>query len=185
MSQIYKSLISGPVPPSVPTSFQTQNGTAVPIANVLIVHGTASSANNNNGIIAQGGVIGTGTANEVDITITNRATGQVTTTDATLTTIISFPLGGANTVYSATGTVTAISTATGDGASYDFSTAVKTNGVTATEIGSEYPTEFSDASIITSDIFVNVSGNNMLLQVQGVVATTIHWDAYFTFRQVS
>lgn len=49
MSQIYKSLISGPVPPAVPTSFKTDvqdnflfsagSGTSVPIANVEQIYG--------------------------------------------------------------------------------------------------------------------------------------------------
>ena len=44
MSQIIKSLLSGPVPPAVPTSFLLDDGnSAVPLANVLIVHGETGS----------------------------------------------------------------------------------------------------------------------------------------------
>lgn len=39
MSQIIKSLVSGPVPPAVPTQFTTDAGIAVPVANNINVFG--------------------------------------------------------------------------------------------------------------------------------------------------
>ena len=130
-------------------------------------------------------VVGTGTANELDVVITNRATAQITTIDATLTPIITLPLGATQAVFSVGGTVTVIIPSTGAGASYDFSAAIKTSGVASTEIGAEYPTTFEDTSLSTANIFFVASGNNAVLQVLGVAGTTINWDAYLTFRQVS
>lgn len=170
---------SGPVPPAVATSYVTDAGTAVPVANILNVLGNDSTANNDNGIST------TGAGNTVTVVLSNRFTGQVTTTDATVTPIVTIPLAATGTTYSVSGVVTVRVPATGDGASYDFSSAIKTNGVAAIEIGTEYPTTFEDASLVLANITFVASGNNGVLNVIGVAATTINWDAYVTYRQVS
>jgi len=56
MSQIIKNLASGPVPPSVATSYVTDNGTAIPAANILNVNGgpgisTSANPNGSNNLL--------------------------------------------------------------------------------------------------------------------------------------
>lgn len=175
MSQIFKSITSTP---SVPTSFITDSGTATPAANQLNLITSDTTSNNDNGITD------TGSGSTVTIFLTNRLTAQAQTTDATLTTIATFPLSSTtNTTYSMSGIFTARNTATNDSGSYDFYAAFKTNGVSATEVGTEYPTTFEDSALANSDIFVVASGNNVLFQVQGIAAT-INWDLEMTYRQV-
>jgi len=179
------STSSGPVPPAVPTSFVTQNGTAVPAANILIVNAFDSTENNDNGIISKGGVVGTGTANEVDIVLTNRGTGSVTTSDATLTTIATFSLGATPGVYFIDGDFIGFDITDTAGAGYGFSSAFRTTGAAATEISTEFKDLFEEAAMAASDIFVAASGNNIVFQVQGIAAKTINWSCLFTFRFVS
>jgi len=180
MSQYTRAVTAGNLPVTVPTQITTNDGIAVPAAHNLNVFAEDSTDNNDNGIQTAGAT------DTVTIQLTNRQTGTVTTTDATVTTLITFPLGASGAVYSISGIVTVRVPATGDGASYDFNSAFRTDGVTASEIGTEYPTNFEDAALATADITVLVDGaNNVLLRVQGVAATTINWDGYLTFRQVS
>jgi hypothetical protein len=58
MSQVIKSLASGPVPPTVATSYVTNSGTATPSANILNVIGGA-------------GATTTGSGNTITVTVSN------------------------------------------------------------------------------------------------------------------
>lgn len=183
MSQVIKNLASGPVPPAVPTSFVTQNGTAVPAANILLVNGFDSSQNNDNGIITKGGVVGTGTANELDVVLTNRVTATVSTTDATLTTILTFPLGGTPATYTVQGNIQAFGGV--NAGSYEFAGGYLTDGANATELGTEFHNQFETLSMQTSDIFLSVDGsNNLVVSVQGIAAS-LNWNLVMTYRMVT
>lgn len=145
--------------------------------NVTIIGGSSSSFSES-GIRTDGGL------NTLIVEVTNRASGQVTTTDATATTIITFPLGAVAAVYALEGFTTAKAVVSGNGASYFFYACFKTDGVTATEIGTEYPTYFEDASFIaTGNTTISASGGNAIVQVTGIAAT-VNWDGILTFRRV-
>lgn len=144
--------------------------------NVTIIGGSATS-------FTDGGIRTDGGLNTLTIELTNRISGQVVTNDATPTTIITFPLGATPAVFSFTGFTTARSTGTGDGACYFFDSCFRTNGTTATEIGTEVPTFFEDTSLLTADTTITASGNNVLVQVTGILAT-VNWDGVLTFRRV-
>jgi len=188
LSQITKLLTSsGPIPPIIPTSFETQDGTAVPALNILIIDAFDSSENNDNGITVKGGVDagnppGTGLSNEVSIYLTNRVTGTVTTTDATPTTLISFPLGGSPGTILAWGDITVYSPTLLSGSSYTFEGAAFTDGVTATEIAVENKNVFEPAAMTAADFNIGVVGNNAVIEVVGIAGQTLNWSALFNYR---
>jgi hypothetical protein len=71
------------------------------------------------------------------------------------------------------------------GCGFFFVACMRTNGTTAVEVGSEITSSFDDTPDMTTAVLVTASGNNLLIQVQGVAATTIDWLAQFTYIEVS
>lgn len=182
MSQIYKSLTSGPTPPSVPTSFVTDSGTAVPAANILDVIGGSTIANNTNGIMTAATPNG---SNVVTVELTNRAFGSATTTNATPVVIITFILGVVPGLYTVRGDVAGFIPAQNAGGSYDYVASVRTNGTTATLIGVAFDSNLEDVAMEPSDIDVIVSGNSLEIEVQGLAGTTIDWVATLNYIVVT
>lgn len=176
MSQFFVGVTAGSLPPSVPTSFVTQDGTAVPAANILLVNGFDSTENNVNGIITKGGVVGTGTANEVDVVITNRLQGTVSTANATPTPIITFtpPTVGTYTIdlriaaYNITDTL---------GAGYSLFGTARFDGVNSNLCGTADRIVNEETGMENCTSTFTVSGADILINAVGLAGKTINWSA--------
>jgi hypothetical protein len=119
------------------------------------------------------------------VLLTNRATGSVSTTDATPTTALTLALGATPGVYFVEGNIVAFDTTDVAGGSYNFVSGMRTTGAAATEIGTEFKDSFEEAAMAASDFNIVASGNNLIVQVVGIAAKTIDWNVSLTFRFVS
>lgn len=182
MSQIYKSLTSGPVPPAVPTQFNTQNGNAVPSANILIVNGFDSDENNANGIIVKGGVAGTGTSNEVDVVITNRYSQNSTTTGVSTSTVTILS-ALADGTYTLDMSVAAFATAGGPaGNGYTIVGSVKSvSGVASLVGGAGAQQKDSFEDTVGANAVLGVSGNDITVTFTGVALFDFNWNVTGTY----
>lgn len=180
MSQFYVGVSSGSLPPTVAQQFTTDDATiAVPAAGNINLFTNDTISDNDNGIRS------TASGSTVTTQLTNRQTGTVTTANATLTTIQTISLGATPGTFYFFGNIQAFNASGPAGGTYSFSGGYRTNGITATELGTEFHDEFEDVVLVSSDIFLNTSGNNVLIQVQGVAATSINWSSVVEFRKVN
>ena len=166
------------LPPQVATQYVTNNGTATPVAYILNVLATDTNINNDAGIDI------TGSGDTITVLLTNRITGFISTNDATPVNIVSVPLGVVPGTYIAQGSLVAYNVTDAAGAAYEFSGAAVTDGVTATEIGSEEKTIFEQAAMVAADFVYGVTGNTAFVRVTGLPGKVINWSELFTYRFV-
>lgn len=181
MSQFYVGVTAGSLPPTVPTSFVTDDGTAIPAANVLNVNGATSSDDNPNGIETRANP---NLSDNLEIVLTNRFTGTATSTNASVEDLVTFTLGATNLVYRFQFDVSGRDTATGDGIGYTLFASARTDGAAATVISTPFLDNDEDASLVTATADFVASGNDVILQVTGVAGQTINYRAVGSYTVV-
>lgn len=178
MSNAYLLQNVNNLPPVVATSYITQNGTAIPSANILIIDGFSSTENNNYGIITKGGVIGTGTSNEVDVILTNRYRTNTTTSGAVTSTVtLLSSLSAGIYVLDVKFAGNSTSGAPAAGVGYTIVGAVRSDGVTATLISGQQKDSFEEPALVGANAVIGVSGNAITATLTGVAAYDISWVA--------
>ena len=173
MSQIYKSLTSGPVPPAVATSYVTDvNSPAIPAANILDVFGNDTTANNVNGIQTDG----SSGSNILTIQLTNRLQGTVTTAGAVTSAIVTFTPTVIGT-YAVEFRVSAYNTTSSLGAGYSVFGSARFDGVNSNLCGTADRIVNEEGTMSSANVTFTVSGANILLNAVGYAAQTINWSA--------
>ncbi len=170
------STSGGPPPPAVPTDFVTDNGTAVPALNILLVNGKDSTENNSNGILTKGGVVGTGTSNEMDVVLTNRLAGTGTTVGVGTADIITFTPTVIGT-YSLEYRTAAYNTTSSLGAGYSFFGAIRFDGVNSNICDAFDEINNEEGAMTAVDLSMAVAGANVILRATGYAAQTINWSS--------
>lgn len=168
MSQIYKAVTSGSLPPDVPTSFVTDDGIAVPAAHVLNVFGEVDS-----------GITTSGSGNTITINFAESGvSGTGTTIGATTADLITIDLGSINGTFTFDVKIAAYCSAGTDankGNGYTITGAVRTTSSSATLLPDPAIDDFEEITDASVDLVV--SGNNGIIRVTGVVGDTIKWKA--------
>jgi len=189
VSQIFKDMSSGPVPPAVPTSFTTDvrdnsttsPGTAIPALNILQVLGSDTTQNNDNGIRTDANP---NNGNVLYVELTNRMTGTASTVGAVTADIITFSLGASTAVYRFNFLVAGRDTAgaaVGQGVGYTIDGSARTDGAAATIISTPDIDADEDTAIMGSLISFIASDNNIIVRATGVAGETISYNAVGTY----
>ena len=180
MSQFYVGVTSGALPPVVPTSFVTDDGTAIPAANILNVNGVDSTENNANGILTRANP---DLSDNLEVVITNRFQGTVTTADATPTPIITFTptVVGSYTIETR---ISAYNTTDTLGAGYSLFGTARFDGVNSNLCGTADRIVNEEAGMETASATFTVSGANILINAVGIAAKTINWSAVSLYSYV-
>ena len=179
MSQIFKAVTAGSLPPSVPTTFTADTGVATPVANNLNVFGQTNFVDDAAGIRTEG--IG----DTLLVQLTNRLQGDETTVGLVTADVITFNLSATPGAYKMHFEVVAFNPSTPAGLGYSIEASARSDGATATIIASPDGDEDEDAVLQTdADWSVIASGNSVILRVTGVTALTLNWNAVMIYTYI-
>lgn len=182
MSQIIKNLASGPVPPSVATSYVTDvNSPAIPAANVLNVIGGSSIVNTASGIRTDG----SSGSNTLTIQATNLQNTAVTTTNATPTVLSTFTMPAVPAVQNYEYKISAFNTTDSLGAIYLVIAGARTTGVAASSLNTADITTIEEGTMSGCLVTFGVAGNTVTITVTGLAAKTINWASQLKYTQVT
>lgn len=173
---------TGPVPPSVATSYVTDtNSPAIPAANILNVLGNDTTQNNVSGIRTDGSSGG----NTLTVQLTNRLQGTGTTIGATTADLVTFSLGATPGSYNFELKVVGFDAVTPSATGFTVIGTMRTTGAAATLVGTPDETVVEDIAMLTCDVDMVVSGNNLIIRTTGVAGLTIDWNTVATYVFVS
>lgn len=184
MSQIFKSSVSGPSPPTVPTQFTTDSGIAIPAANNLNVVTPGGGTQ---------GIMTSGAGSTITITVFPAdVTGSVTTVGAQTLPVITFPLGATPGTYTFDCSVAGFATSgvgSPAGCGFTIVGSVRTDGATGTLVPNQAVDHFEEAVLTGVTSLIAVSGNNALINVSGIsdggVGFVINWTSFLSFTFAS
>lgn len=168
MSQFYIGTIAGALPPSVATSYVTNSGTAVPVANVLNVLGA-------------NGVVTAGSGYTVTISLQNSMIANVTTVGAVTANLFTIPLSAIANVYAVEVRVSGIDETNLVGVGFKLFGTFFSNGATATLINPDDKFKDQQPADLNTDVNFVVSGNSMIVQVLGAAGATINWGGFLAY----
>lgn len=164
---------SGPVPPTVPTSFVTDiNSPSIPIANVENVFGGDVTTNNNNGIQTDG----SSGSNTLTVQLTNRLQGTTTTVGAVTSAMVTFTPTVIGT-YAIEARVAAYNTTSTIGAGYSIFGTARFDGVNSNLCGTPDKIINEEGAMSSANVTFTVSGANILINGVGYALQTINWSA--------
>lgn len=182
MSQFWKGVTAGDLPPTVPLQFTTDDGTAIPAANNLNILGASDLTHDSDGIITVADPNG---GNNLYVVLTNRVANVLTTGNAvpTLLVNVALPLDG---VYTFNVEISALNTTDTLGASYNvFVGVIVSAGATvATKLSLEDKIVNTQAGMAACVVSAGTSGANFNITVTGLAAKTINWYSLSTFSYV-
>lgn len=121
--------------------------------------------------------LGAGTINITVAGSGGGATGTGQTIGAVTADVITFPLGVTAGTYSIEVQVAGFESGTPAGVGVTLTAAVRTDGASATLIGTPDKIVLEEAALTGATADVIVSGNNAIVQVTGVALLTINWVA--------
>lgn len=146
-------------------------GALSPTANNWNILGNDTTANNANGIRT------TGSGSTLTVELTNRIQGSGSTVGAVTSDIITLSLGATPGTYSFEVRIAAFEASTPASAGYSLFGTVRTTGAAAVLAGTVDRITNEEAAITGANATIIVSGNNAVVQVIGVAALTIQWQA--------